>query len=464
MEEKKEKSNQKGIAENIIFVVMIVVMAIVVIANLFLFLSQHKGGVELEKNTDNSKEYAIITKKNRLGMEQWKKQTSSYEKSNVENIVEIGQNNGAYYYVEGGTVVKLDLKTGEELWRCDDVNVGSPKEEAVAISEDGTVYVSGYLGPDFVAIREDRTMLYKIDTFAEGYSSDYLPYKIDLNASYVDIYIEGDFFDEEQNVAVNVVVRLDLDTFSCCVMTIKKEETGNNVDSYLLSEESTEESTEEQEKADKAEGDNETAAKATTAKQEATLEGVDSSNTPDYEKCTDPSDYIRVDWKDNFGFSYPRDFFRTVEIDDDNYIFKTKNGTVTMHMKHEKGSGDKEKDIKNSYQFLKGKLDEKDDETFLSRIADKETDGWLRCCYSGLYLDDSNKSVYFIAVSNGKDIYTMDFEYYEPDESLYTPQNYMIDCLYRLFDYSGTEYAVRTYNQFLADDMGSKNGKNVVKR
>ena len=85
-----------------------------------------------------------------------------------------------------------------------------------------------------------------------------------------------------------------------------------------------------------------------------------------------------------------------------------------------------------------------------------DDDGWAHSVAGGIYRDDTSKGCYMLTVSNGKKIYTMDVEYTSTYFDYYNPQNYMIDCMYRGFAHSGTSYQIRSYEQFLADDMGTK--------
>lgn len=191
---------------------------------------------------------------------------------------------------------------------------------------------------------------------------------------------------------------------------------------------------------------------------EFTLKGVEIGNNPDYNICTNPDTYQRVEIANGeFSFGYPEGFFNHVEKDGEDYIFMSEEGKATLIVRQKKGSGDAILDVQNAYSFLNGKIDTSNKETGIKLVSERIKEGWAHCIYGGTYFDDTNKAAYFIGVSNGKNVYTMDFEYYEPDTNNYhTPQNYMIDCLYRLCEHSGTSYRVRTYEQFLADDMGKK--------
>lgn len=384
-----------------------------------------KIDVQFQNIYENSREHAVITAKLQDGNVLWTVETESYEAAQLENCVPIGQNGDGYYYVEAGIVVKLDLETGKEVWKCTDVNVGSPAQTATAFGDDGTIYISGYLEPEFVEIDKNGKLIYKIQKFSED-SQYFWPYKMEYRSSYIKIYFEGNL-DEDKDT----VVQLNLDDYSYAT-----EDESGQVD---INSSTTVSATGE-------------------SGQEITLEGVDSSNQPNYDNCVSLSNYQKlVVTEGEFSFGYPKNFFNKVEKEGDNYTFTSEGGKATLIVKHEKGSGDKVSDVQNAYKFLEGKIDMEDEKNAQKRVADKEKNGWTRCIYTGLYIDDPNQSVYFIGVSNGEDVYTVDFEYSDPDvDDFYTPQNYMIDCLYRLCDHSGADYEARTYQQFLVDDLGTK--------
>ncbi len=387
--------------------------------------STEKIDVQFENIYENSREHAVITAKLPDGNVLWTVETESYEAAQLDNCVSIGQNGDGYYYVEAGIVVKLDLETGKEVWKCTDVNVGSPTQTATAFGDDGTIYVSGYLEPEFVEIDKNGKLVYQIQKFSED-SQYFWPYKMEYRSSYIKIYFEGNL-DEDKDT----VVQLNLDDYSYAT----EDESGQTDINSSTTVSATGESG-----------------------QEITLEGVDSSNQPNYDNCVSLSDYQKIVIKEGeFSFGYPKNFFNKVEKEGDNYTFTSKGGKATLIVKHEKGSGDKVADVEKAYKFLEGKIDMEDEKNAQKKVADKEKNGWTRCIYTGLYIDDPNQSVYFIGVSNGEDVYTVDFEYSDPDvDDFYTPQNYMIDCLYRLCDHSGADYEARTYQQFLKDDLGTK--------
>ena len=86
----------------------------------------------------------------------------------------IGKDGKRYYYVEHGSIVCVDLATGEEIWRNNEFG-GSPAKWASGFGGDGTIYVSGYLGPDLFICRSDGTTVKSIGSFRDDF---YWPYEL----------------------------------------------------------------------------------------------------------------------------------------------------------------------------------------------------------------------------------------------------------------------------------------------
>ncbi len=73
---------------------------------------------------------------------------------------------------------------------------------------------------------------------------------------------------------------------------------------------------------------------------------------------------------------------------------------------------------------------------------------------------DPSQAKYCCVASNDTTTYMLQVVY--PTEDYigigvdFTQTGYLLDCLYRGWSLSGSTYAIRTYDQYLADDMGSK--------
>jgi hypothetical protein len=189
------------------------------------------------------------------------------------------------------------------------------------------------------------------------------------------------------------------------------------------------------------------------------IEGVEANNIPDYHITTDASDFNTVTFDNNMSFVYPLNFFSKVEQTEHEYIFTTSDGSMTYTIREE----DTDQDAISAAMINYNKMDsllmvEGEDARGGVRMEATKVDdnGWAHSIAGGIYRDDSSKGCYMLTVSNGEKIYTMDVEYTSAYSYYYNPQNYMIDCMYRGFAHSGTSYQIRSYEQFLAEDMGTK--------
>lgn len=138
---------------------------------------------------DSVGEYAMISGVDASGELVWSTMTMVYEVSQLNQVTGIGLWNDRYYYAEGGAVVALSRETGAILWENPDFN-GSPAngDRACMILEDGTLYVTGYFGPDFMAIDKDGNTLVHLGTVHGDY---YWPYELNLEGDLLTITMEG---------------------------------------------------------------------------------------------------------------------------------------------------------------------------------------------------------------------------------------------------------------------------------
>ena len=112
--------------------------------------------------------------------------------------------------------------------------------------------------------------------------------------------------------------------------------------------------------------------------------------------------------------------------------------------------------VRAYFNDMFGRVDANSQVTGVHLVSEELKGGWAHALVGGDY-NDSYDSVYYIVVSNGSSVYSVRFDYETLEPGVYyNPQNYMIDCIYRLCEHSGTSYLIRNYNQFLKDDMGTK--------
>ncbi len=137
---------------------------------------------------DFTEEFAKIAGTDDSGREVWVHYTETYPMAQLVQVSAVGRWRNIYYYVEGGSLVALDTETGEPLWINDDFGGCPANDQACLITQDGTVLLTGYFGPDFMVIDRHGNTLNRTETFDSDY---YLPYFIEMTEDLVQISFEG---------------------------------------------------------------------------------------------------------------------------------------------------------------------------------------------------------------------------------------------------------------------------------
>lgn len=132
-------------------------------------------------------EYAQITGVGESGEILWDYTTDQYEVAQMSLTSEIGRTSDRYYFCENGTVVALDPNTGEVLWKNADFDGAPAQDQSCLIDDDGTVYLCGYLGPDFYAVDADGNTIFRTSTFSEDY---WWPYALEKQGDKIAITFE----------------------------------------------------------------------------------------------------------------------------------------------------------------------------------------------------------------------------------------------------------------------------------
>lgn len=132
-------------------------------------------------------EYAEINGIGSDGEILWNYTTDHFEAAQMYQTSEIGRGPDRYYFCESGTVVALDPQTGEVLWKNSEFNGAPAQDRSCLIDDDGTVYLCGYLGPDFFAVDADGNTLCKTSTFSEDY---WWPYALEKQGEQMAITFE----------------------------------------------------------------------------------------------------------------------------------------------------------------------------------------------------------------------------------------------------------------------------------
>lgn len=115
-------------------------------------------------STDHA-EYAEITAYGSNGQQQWHYTTPSYPLADLTRLEEIGQFGSLYLYNESGTIVALDVYTGEVLWKNTEFGGAS----IAAVSDEKAVYLCGYYGPCLFAVSYAGDTIKRIETINDTY-------------------------------------------------------------------------------------------------------------------------------------------------------------------------------------------------------------------------------------------------------------------------------------------------------
>lgn len=147
------------------------------------------------------KEFAVITASDDQGNTVWRHQTGKYlldDSQETNEVSAIGVSESFYYYVEGGTVVCLDVNDGSIQWINSDF--GGALTSTSAFMGSQAIYLGGYNGPDFYAVTYRGKTLQTIDTLEDGFTH---PQNITNDGDYV----YEDLTDENGNT-VNFTIYL----------------------------------------------------------------------------------------------------------------------------------------------------------------------------------------------------------------------------------------------------------------
>ena len=113
----------------------------------------------------DTQEYGIVRGLSAGGETVWSYETDRYDMVQIQRVSEIGTIGDMYCLVEGGTVVALDVQTGQVRWTNSDFGGGAP----VFAWDAKNLYLSGYLGPDLCIISRSGQTVALADDLSEDY-------------------------------------------------------------------------------------------------------------------------------------------------------------------------------------------------------------------------------------------------------------------------------------------------------
>lgn len=140
--------------------------------------------IELTRVPSGVDEYAVITGYDAAENTVWSFETPRFGVTEMISVVELGQRDDRYYYVENTTVVCLDVQTGTRLWENSDY---AGRATGFAFG-DSALYLCGQYGPDFFAVSYTGETLARIEQFDPNY---YWASEIELRGDQALVYLYG---------------------------------------------------------------------------------------------------------------------------------------------------------------------------------------------------------------------------------------------------------------------------------
>jgi len=147
----------------------------------------------------------------------WEYNTPEYQETELPRVSEIGQINDMYVFIQDGSIIALDVQTGNTIWENSDFG-GSGT--GVAVGENA-IYLCGQYGPDFYAISYDGDTLKKIDSFDENY---YWATEIEVSGTQAAVYLHGGNVNDYDSPQIFYV---DLNTYKFATSTESNDTTGS---------------------------------------------------------------------------------------------------------------------------------------------------------------------------------------------------------------------------------------------
>lgn len=194
--------------------------------------------------------------------------------------------------------------------------------------------------------------------------------------------------------------------------------------------------------------------------QDDTLDYVSENNIADFSKCLSPDDYTTYETDKGDTIAYPKNFFASATVGDGTISFKPSQEYPQYNIYTSSS------EYENPIEEVKSKVSEykSDMDSVSYQYPSDESkiktgdDGYAKTVLAGMWDESSNIKAYYVIASDGSNTKILEFKY-EPDDNAqedYSDQDYMIDCLYRGTSFTGSTYQMRTYNQFMRDDLGEK--------
>ena len=119
----------------------------------------------------------------------WTRESAHLDCAQVQRVSPIGTADGAFFYNEDGTVIALDVKSGEILWENSDFGGNFSTPQAAMVDPDGFLYLCGYFGPDLFVLDLEGNTVKKIDSLNPDY---FWAFQVQREGEELVISLEGD--------------------------------------------------------------------------------------------------------------------------------------------------------------------------------------------------------------------------------------------------------------------------------
>ena len=115
----------------------------------------------------------------------WTYKSDSFEPTELSQVDAVGRWEDRFYFAAGGSLYALDIADGTILWEDDTFHGASVSS---VIDEDGTIFASGFYGPDMHVVDKDGKVLGSIGSFDED---AWWPYNVRIDGKDVLVTMDG---------------------------------------------------------------------------------------------------------------------------------------------------------------------------------------------------------------------------------------------------------------------------------
>lgn len=162
--------------------------------------------VEMRSLYKNGKEYASVIAKDSSGKTIWSYFPEAKPASQPSNFYDLGIHNNLFYFGDAGVLKAFDKYSGKIIWENSDAPVSIVKN-AYDFDEKGTLYISGYFGPDLCVISKDGITEKVINSIAQYYK---WPYAVEylgdkkVKITYENMYLDYDYSNNGYSVEYSI--------------------------------------------------------------------------------------------------------------------------------------------------------------------------------------------------------------------------------------------------------------------